>query len=54
MTVATEGDMSRAEIEQLETDLKKAGTLVARESSGSSMTGRIMTGGWFGSSGNTR
>jgi len=30
MTVATEGDMSRAEIEQLEADLKKAGTLVAK------------------------
>jgi hypothetical protein len=30
MTVATEGDMSRAEIEQLEADLKKAGTVVAR------------------------
>jgi hypothetical protein len=30
MTVATEGGMSRAEIEQLEADLKKAGTVVAR------------------------
>jgi hypothetical protein len=30
MAVATEGDMSRAEIEQLEADLKKAGTLVAK------------------------
>jgi hypothetical protein len=30
MTVAAEGDMSRAEIEQLEADLKKAGTLVAK------------------------
>jgi len=30
MTVATEGHMSRAEIEQLEADLKKAGTLVAK------------------------
>ncbi len=30
MTVATEGGMSRAEIEQLEADLKKAGTLVAK------------------------
>jgi len=30
MTAATEGGMSRAEIEQLEADLKKAGTLVAR------------------------
>jgi len=30
MAVATGGDMSRAEIEQLEADLKKAGTVVAR------------------------
>lgn len=30
MTVVTEGDMSRAQIEQLEADLKKAGTLVAK------------------------
>jgi hypothetical protein len=30
IAAATEGDMSRAEIEQLEADLKKAGTLVAK------------------------
>jgi len=30
MTAATEGGMNRAEIEQLEADLKKAGTLVAK------------------------